>query len=1192
MTVTATDASTDTTIASASTTVTVAQAPPQISLSVNPVTPTAGTPANFLFGIAPGQALPVTVRWSFGDGSTSNGTTHSTSHTYAAAGTFTATVTETDTAGETLTATLSVVVAPHAIGPADPSLSTVVADPPGALTATAFGSGGAIKSTIYVTLLDQWRRPVSGARVGLLGDSTSVTFPGGKTKGTDARGQAVFTVEDGKAETVHFSATDITDNISILQTAAVTFGPEAMKVAIDVSPTSLPGDGVAQTTVTVTLTDGHGHPAPENAVTLVTTRTAGIATVSAPPEGTTDANGVATFALRARNAGTFSLSVQDKTAGKRLTPSPHATVSFTAAPGGPADAANSTIAVDTQSVPADGTSKATITVTLHNAAGGVVPGSTVTLHTSSGGVRPSAKAATTDANGVATFTATATSAATATFTADDLSDSLTLGPTPAVSFYAHVPDASTSSIVTSPSAEPDDGTSASLVTVTLRDLGGAVTPGDLVLLAASGRATVTAVSSIADAHGVATFRVADATPETVTLSAQVPAANVTFGGTTIVFGAHETSATRSSVHASPTSVVDDGHAKTAITVTLVDSFGSPIVGHHVTVVANGGHSSTPGGSTFDESWGLPAGTTGHNGTVTVEFVDSHDETVTYSAVDDTIGMTLSKTATVAFSPRASAATSTISASPVSVPPGGSSTVTVTLRDVNGEPVIGRHVNIYGTDVAGGKGAAVQIASRTTDASGSATFLLKRSGGTQLSLTAEVPADGVVVKPHPSLVVSFAAPTGGTVDTSRSTVSASPADARAASGSSTVTVTLRNSQNGAVSGKSVSLHAATGHSSISPASATTDANGAATFTVSDATVETATYSAVDTTDSLTPAATATVDFYGHTPDPQTSFITATPAKVADDGSSSSTVKVTLEDLGGAAVSGKRVVLHATGSATITPLAATTNSSGVATFHVTDEVPETVTLTAVDSFDRITLANPSYVRFVAFPSATLSTLVADHTNVASNGKAVVTVTATLLDARGRSVPGTLVDLIPLSGHSNVKRVTENQNSVAGNTLGGGAAAITTGTATNAFAITDTTAETVTYEAIDEADGITLAQTVTVTFSPPADPAHSFISISSPTIPADRTTPATVTVTFETSSGAPAVGKEVELVLSGSGSLKVDGGADGITDTNGTVTYTVTGFIAGTKTLVAVDHSDAWLHGHVTVAVETPPAQLTIG
>jgi hypothetical protein len=72
----------------------------------------------------------------------------------------------------------------------------------------------------------------------------------------------------------------------------------------------------------------------------------------------------------------------------------------------------------------------------------------------------------------------------------------------------------------------------------------------------------------------------------------------------------------------------------------------------------------------------------------------------------------------------------------------------------------------------------------------------------------------------------------------------------------------------------------------------------------------------------------------------------------------------------------------------------------------------------------------------------------------------------------------------------------------------------------------------------------------------------------------------------------GKAVEFVLIGTGSLKVDGGVDGITDANGEVTYTVIGYLAGTKSLHAVDHSDSWSLGKSTFAAQTPSVQLTVG
>jgi hypothetical protein len=106
-------------------------------------------------------------------------------------------------------------------------------------------------------------------------------------------------------------------------------------------------------------------------------------------------------------------------------------------------------------------------------------------------------------------------------------------------------------------------------------------------------------------------------------------------------------------------------------------------------------------------------------------------------------------------------------------------------------------------------------------------------------------------------------------------------------------------------------------------------------------------------------------------------------------------------------------------------------------------------------------------------------------------------------------------------------------------------------------------VTYEAVDTADGITLAETVTVTFSAPADPRHAFISVSPTTIPADKTTTATVTVTLETNSGAPAVG-----------------------------TFTITGYVAGTATFRAKDVTDSWTEAKTANLVETPSVQLTVG
>ncbi|HET9177623.1 MAG TPA: Ig-like domain repeat protein [Terriglobia bacterium] len=101
---------------------------------------------------------------------------------------------------------------------------------------------------------------------------------------------------------------------------------------------------------------------------------------------------------------------------------------------------------------------------------------------------------------------------------------------------------------------------------------------------------------------------------------------------------------------------------------------------------------------------------------------------------------------------------------------------------------------------------------------------------------------------------------GPVSASTSTVAASPASVPADnSTTSTITVTLKDANNNPVSGKTVSLTAGSGNSTISAPSGVSDANGVVTFTVKDGTAETVTYSAKDTTDNTTITQTATVTF---------------------------------------------------------------------------------------------------------------------------------------------------------------------------------------------------------------------------------------------------------------------------------------------------------------------------------------------
>jgi uncharacterized protein (TIGR03437 family) len=130
---------------------------------------------------------------------------------------------------------------------------------------------------------------------------------------------------------------------------------------------------------------------------------------------------------------------------------------------------------------------------------------------------------------------------------------------------------------------------------------------------------------------------------------------------------------------------------------------------------------------------------------------------------------------------------------------------------------------------------------TTDGGGETFFadISSTSGNTSTASTS-------------SSTTTSSSATVGPVSVSKSTVVANPTTVVADNTTaSTITVTLLDANGNAVSGKNVSLTAASGTSStITTVVGTTNASGQASFTVVDSKIETVTYTAKDTSDNLT------------------------------------------------------------------------------------------------------------------------------------------------------------------------------------------------------------------------------------------------------------------------------------------------------------------------------------------------------
>ncbi|HWD00254.1 MAG TPA: Ig-like domain-containing protein [Candidatus Sulfopaludibacter sp.] len=317
-------------------------------------------------------------------------------------------------------------------------------------------------------------------------------------------------------------------------------------------------------------------------------------------------------------------------------------------------------------------------------------------------------------------------------------------------------------------------------------------------------------------------------------------------------------------------------------------------------------------------------------------------------------------ATTSVAPAVDTTTSTVVAGPTSVVANGASTSTITVTLLNaGNPVSGKTVTLAGTG-----SSTITTVSGTTNASGQATFTVKDTHVESVTYTATDTTDSLVLTNTAS--VNF---TVGPASTTTSTVTASPTSATAnGTSTSTITVTLLDASSNPISGKTVTL-AGTGSSTITTVSGTTNASGQATFTVKDTHVESVTYTATDTTDSLALTNTASVNFTVGAASPTTSTVTASLVSVPADGTSTSLITVTLKDAGGDPISGKTVTLAGTGSSTITTVSGTTNASGQATFTVKDSHIESVTYTATDTTDSLALTNTV---MVAFGTATVPTL----------------------------------------------------------------------------------------------------------------------------------------------------------------------------------------------------------------------------
>jgi len=422
---------------------------------------------------------------------------------------------------------------------------------------------------------------ISNEGGGTLGDlSASVDYDGGGPTGwleiglSSTEAPSVLTAEltdtglpaGEHGATIRVSSPDAANSPqSVRVRVQVGQGASAANSTIEASPTAIPADGEATSTITVQLRDADGNELAGGGDEVALSTSAGSL-------GNVSDNGDGTYTATLTSSTTAGVATITGTVNGDAIDD-EATVEFTEA-ATPPSPATSTIGASPTSIVADGESTATITVQLRDAEGNALAsgGDDVTLSTSAGSL-----GAVTD-NDDGTYSATLTSSTSeGTATITGTVNGAAIEDEATVEFTARSPSPATSTIDASPTSIVADGESTATITVQLRDGDGEdlTSGGDDVTLSTSAGS----LGGVTD-NGDGTYRAtltSSTTSGTATITGTVNGAEIEDDATVTFTGTGSAaSPVTSTIEASPTSLVANGSSKSTITVRLRDAGDNPL----------------------------------------------------------------------------------------------------------------------------------------------------------------------------------------------------------------------------------------------------------------------------------------------------------------------------------------------------------------------------------------------------------------------------------------------------------------------------------------------------------------------------------------------------------------------------------------------------------------------------------------
>ncbi len=701
---------------------------------------------------------------------------------------------------------------------------------------SAAGAGTAITPAVEVTAKDQFGN-ISTSFTGMVTLAIADNPGGGTLSGTLARAAV--------AGVAKFSDLQIDKSASSYTLSATATGMTAGKsAAFNITPgpvsasqstvTALPSPITASTgssaaTITVTARDAGGNAIAGATVQLAATGT-GFTLVQ--PAGVTNAAGTAAGSLSATIVGDKTISATVN--GVVIAQQPVVTVNAAAASG-----AQTTIGAAPASIAAsNGGFTSTITVTAKDAFGNVVSGATVGLAALGGGNTVVQPGGATNAAGVATGSLSSTLVGTKTVSATV--NGLPVTATTTVTVVAGEVSVSQSTIVAvADTIAASTGTSVDTFTITAKDDQGNVIPGVAVVLAATGSANVLGQPAVTDANGVAKGTLRSTAAETKIVSATIDGTGIDRVDTVTVKAA---AAAGLAFVVQPSNAIAGVAMSPSVQVEVRDAFANRVTSavNPITLALNMNPGSLTGNGPIAAV----------NGLATFPALTVNTGATGYTLAASATGLSGTVSGTFNVSTGVvSASQSTVAVSPASiVAGGGSSAITVTVRDGSGTPLPGVTVTLS----ASGSNTIGQPPG-LTNASGVASGTLSSTSAGVKTVTAT--ASGVVLNQKPAITV-----TAGAIAASQSTVQAIPTTVVVNSPSS-IAVTAQDQFGNPVSGATVHLSATGTGVSVTQPAAATDATGVATGSVKASSTGTVTVSATAGGVALTQTAAVTVEAVG-------------------------------------------------------------------------------------------------------------------------------------------------------------------------------------------------------------------------------------------------------------------------------------------------------------------------------------------